>query len=416
MDEREAAVVADPFHRRPGLGRVAPLEDDLGAVAPAGLDLRAHRGRRHDHHRVHAEEARSDGDRRRVVPRGDRDHARRVLGGREASDPEGRPANLVRAGPLEVLSLGVEPAVGQLDAGGGPDHPDGRRGGKHRRPLDAPDRNRPASWMRSRDTSRAGGRASASRIDVHPGSMQPAPEPADRAQASRHAARAHAILGAAFSLDDRARRRTSMPGFTPFTRNYTDLSDENGYQFEFRCDECGSGYRSEFIRSGTRDRRERALGASNLPRRSLAAPPTGRQRQGLHGQGRRTRPSKKAANGDHASLHPLSRGALQLGGRDLGLQPGPQPVDQLRRPGCRDGAGARQRRARSDARGDGQGDGLLRRHLRPANRLPHLRQAGPRSSAPAAGPASARPTAPSAGRSCPRAPGSAGNCGTKTAG
>lgn len=40
-----------------------------------------------------------------------------------------------------------------------------------------------------------------------------------------------------------------MPGFTPFSKNYTDLSDENGYQFEFRCDICGSGYRSEFIRS-----------------------------------------------------------------------------------------------------------------------------------------------------------------------
>jgi len=40
-----------------------------------------------------------------------------------------------------------------------------------------------------------------------------------------------------------------MPGFTPFTSNYSDMSDENGYQFEFRCDACGSGYRSEFIRS-----------------------------------------------------------------------------------------------------------------------------------------------------------------------
>jgi len=40
-----------------------------------------------------------------------------------------------------------------------------------------------------------------------------------------------------------------MSGFTPFTNNYTDLSDDSGYQFEFRCDICGSGYRSEFIRS-----------------------------------------------------------------------------------------------------------------------------------------------------------------------
>ena len=40
-----------------------------------------------------------------------------------------------------------------------------------------------------------------------------------------------------------------MSGFTPFTRNYSDLSDDNGYQFEFRCDICGNGYKSEFIRS-----------------------------------------------------------------------------------------------------------------------------------------------------------------------
>jgi len=55
-----------------------------------------------------------------------------------------------------------------------------------------------------------------------------------------------------------------MPGFTPFTRNYTDLSDENGYQFEFRCDECGSGYRSEFIRSGIGTAGSVLSGASNL--------------------------------------------------------------------------------------------------------------------------------------------------------
>ena len=37
-----------------------------------------------------------------------------------------------------------------------------------------------------------------------------------------------------------------MPGFTPFTSNYQDLSSNQGYQFEFRCDICGSGYRSEY--------------------------------------------------------------------------------------------------------------------------------------------------------------------------
>jgi Double zinc ribbon len=40
-----------------------------------------------------------------------------------------------------------------------------------------------------------------------------------------------------------------MPGFTPFTSNYNDLSNNQGYQFEFRCDVCGSGYRSQFQRN-----------------------------------------------------------------------------------------------------------------------------------------------------------------------
>ncbi|HEX4337952.1 MAG TPA: zinc ribbon domain-containing protein [Polyangiaceae bacterium] len=32
----------------------------------------------------------------------------------------------------------------------------------------------------------------------------------------------------------------------PFTRNYTDHSSDTGFQFEFFCDKCGSGHRSEF--------------------------------------------------------------------------------------------------------------------------------------------------------------------------
>lgn len=55
-----------------------------------------------------------------------------------------------------------------------------------------------------------------------------------------------------------------MPGFTPFTENYTDLSDRNGYQFEFRCDICGSGYRSEFIRSAMGTAGTLLEGASGL--------------------------------------------------------------------------------------------------------------------------------------------------------
>jgi membrane protease subunit (stomatin/prohibitin family) len=33
---------------------------------------------------------------------------------------------------------------------------------------------------------------------------------------------------------------------TAFTRNYTDHSNPQGYQFEFHCDKCGSGFRSTF--------------------------------------------------------------------------------------------------------------------------------------------------------------------------
>jgi hypothetical protein len=33
---------------------------------------------------------------------------------------------------------------------------------------------------------------------------------------------------------------------TAFTRNYTDHSNDTGFQFEFFCDKCGNGYRSSF--------------------------------------------------------------------------------------------------------------------------------------------------------------------------
>ena len=36
-----------------------------------------------------------------------------------------------------------------------------------------------------------------------------------------------------------------------FTRNYRDLSTQNGFQFEFFCDRCGSGYQSQFETSAT---------------------------------------------------------------------------------------------------------------------------------------------------------------------
>jgi hypothetical protein len=35
-----------------------------------------------------------------------------------------------------------------------------------------------------------------------------------------------------------------------FTKNYTDHSNSDGFQFEFHCDKCGSGFRSPFAPSG----------------------------------------------------------------------------------------------------------------------------------------------------------------------
>lgn len=34
-----------------------------------------------------------------------------------------------------------------------------------------------------------------------------------------------------------------------FTKNYTDHSNSSGYQFEFHCDKCGSGFRSSYVTS-----------------------------------------------------------------------------------------------------------------------------------------------------------------------
>lgn len=34
-----------------------------------------------------------------------------------------------------------------------------------------------------------------------------------------------------------------------FTRNYSDHSNDSGFQFEFFCDKCGNGHRSSFVRN-----------------------------------------------------------------------------------------------------------------------------------------------------------------------
>jgi hypothetical protein len=87
-----------------------------------------------------------------------------------------------------------------------------------------------------------------------------------------------------------------MPGFTPFTKNYSDLSDEHGYQFEFRCDVCGSGYRSEFVRSNLGTAGSVIAGASNLLGGLWRASSAVNSVKGLMDRDARDQALEKAAN------------------------------------------------------------------------------------------------------------------------
>ncbi len=88
-----------------------------------------------------------------------------------------------------------------------------------------------------------------------------------------------------------------MPGFTPFTKNYSDLSDESGYQFEFRCDICGSGYRSEFTRSSLGTASTLLSGASSVLGGVFGgASNAARSAKDIADRGARDEALKKAAN------------------------------------------------------------------------------------------------------------------------
>jgi hypothetical protein len=39
-----------------------------------------------------------------------------------------------------------------------------------------------------------------------------------------------------------------VANLVPFTDNFNDLSNSEGYQFEFHCERCGNGYRSAYVR------------------------------------------------------------------------------------------------------------------------------------------------------------------------
>ncbi|WP_205601401.1 zinc ribbon domain-containing protein [Cellulomonas iranensis] len=55
-----------------------------------------------------------------------------------------------------------------------------------------------------------------------------------------------------------------MTEAVPFTDNVRDLSNADGYQFEFRCERCGNGYRSAFQRDLRETGQSLARGLGNL--------------------------------------------------------------------------------------------------------------------------------------------------------
>lgn len=55
-----------------------------------------------------------------------------------------------------------------------------------------------------------------------------------------------------------------MSEAVPFTDNIRDLSNTQGYQFEFHCERCGNGYRSAFERDLRETGQNLVRGVSNL--------------------------------------------------------------------------------------------------------------------------------------------------------
>lgn len=87
-----------------------------------------------------------------------------------------------------------------------------------------------------------------------------------------------------------------MPAFTPFTSNYSDISNDLGYQFEFNCDVCGNGYKSEFTRSALGTASSVLEGASNFLGGLFGASDAASNLKDLTDQGARDAALKKAAN------------------------------------------------------------------------------------------------------------------------
>jgi hypothetical protein len=62
-----------------------------------------------------------------------------------------------------------------------------------------------------------------------------------------------------------------MAGIVPFTDNFSDLSNGQGFQFEFQCERCGNGYRSPFVKDKKEMGRGLLRGAGSLLGGKVAA-------------------------------------------------------------------------------------------------------------------------------------------------
>ena len=166
-----------------------------------------------------------------------------------------------------------------------------------------------------------------------------------------------------------------MPGFTPFTSNYSDLSDENGYQFEFRCDVCGSGYRSEFIRSQVGTAGTILQGASGLIGGLWGASRVASTARDVVDRGARDEALKKASNEIMQLFQRCPRCSKWVDEtcwndqRNLCVGCAPKLATEME-------AERQAVEIEPDARRDAHEDHLLGRHERSPDGLPELRTAG----------------------------------------
>ena len=157
---------------------------------------------------------------------------------------------------------------------------------------------------------------------------------------------------------------------TAFTRNYTDHSNQEGFQFEFFCDKCGSGVRSAFVLSKLGMAADLVSAASRIFGGMYGAAAASNQMKDML-RGPAWDQAFAAAITGAAWLqpvHPLRPLALPRGV----LEPRPQPVRELRpRVAARGGRGPGPDRGGTGQDQDcgGGPDRRLRRHGPPLSRI-----------------------------------------------